>query len=58
MHIASNNHGREVVVAIGQGALDPGLWEQILDGEIDSPAAQTGARKNSRRVNCNGAAMV
>ena len=42
--------GREVVVAITDGQLDFGPWEQIFYGEFDGTARQASADQGDRRV--------
>ena len=42
--------GREVVVAITDGKLDFGPWEQIFYGEFDGRRNEAGAGEDHRRV--------
>ena len=42
--------GREVVVAITDGKLDFGPWEQIFYGEFDGRRPQAGAGQGHRRM--------
>ena len=46
--------GREVVVAITNGQLDFGPWEQIFYGEFDGRRAEAGAGEGDRRVSGRG----
>jgi secondary thiamine-phosphate synthase enzyme len=42
-HLKRQIMGREVIVAISNGKLDFGPWEQIFYGEFDGKAEKTGA---------------
>ena len=42
--------GREVVVAVTEGKLDFGRWEQIFYGEFDGKRSEARAREDHRRV--------
>src|SRR5436309_3392034 len=44
--------GREVVVAITRGKLDPGPWEQIFYGEFDGKRRRRVLVRNYRRLMC------
>ena len=48
-HLKRQVMGREVVVAITDGALDFGPWEQIFYGEFDGAAAEAGAGERIHR---------
>ena len=43
--------GREVVVAITDGELDFGPWEQIFYGEFDGRRSKASSCKNYWRIN-------
>ena len=49
-HLKRTIMGREVVVAVTDGKLDLGPWEQIFYGEFDGKRQQAGAGEDYRRV--------
>ncbi len=57
-HIKRTIMGREVVVAVTNGKLDFGPWEQIFYGEFDGKRRKTGAREDNRRIMLCNCAIV
>ncbi len=49
-HMKRQIMGREVVIAVSEGKLDFGPWEQIFYGEFDEPPPETGAGEDYRGI--------
>ena len=50
-HLKRQVMGREVVVAVTEGRLDFGPWEQIFYGEFDGGRRKQGAGQDYRGIN-------
>ena len=57
-HLKRQIMGREVVVAITNGKLDFGPWEQIFYGEFDGQRNKRVLCKDNRRVNNNNPGYI